>query len=1173
MLKKNMRKRLLAGALATIMALTMCPTWALAVDGGITTLPAPEGQMPAVDSTPTGDTIQTPDAGTQGQTKPQDTEQAGQLENQDSEQAPSGGTDIEETGNNSSSNENDSQNNDAESNAPENEISVQEPQVDLAWWKPQPQEAMYFILLPKRGTPKTNADQGQENYLPSSDNKALGITGSDGGVLTLNADTGYEGFLTDAGKKKVRYIGDSVTDIEHGLNDSGYLDVPDNLGFFTPSNWNGNTYTPETHTTIDARNALLGESFNGTGFQIVWYTIKHQSDGYHVDGYLKGVDVNVTYHSNFGDDDTYVVTATTGDEYQALTTYGGTSLPERSGYTFVDWYKDANCTEVYEPTTLMGDLHLYAKWVKNAYNVEYYVDGNKVDSSVKRVNSTVTVSSDRPTKEGYTFKKWETKDVTVDVDNDTFTMPEKDVRFDAEFEINKYTVTWENENNSFITSAEVAYKNTPKSNPTVSKDSDKQFDYEFAGWKVKGDESNRIVNPTEIEVTDNVTYVAVFNPVPHKYTVTWVSEGKKLDDEQVAYGKMPNKTFTPEKKSTPEFDYEFLGWKVKDGSDALVNPNTTAVIADVTYEAVFKQITRQYTVTWKNSDDAADSLDTQTVDYNNKPTKDPRDQASKASDAQYTYEFKGWKLKDDKTDTIVEPKNRAVTENVTYVAVFEPVTRQYTVTYYVDGEKQGNEETYNYGTLVKIRGNAVKEGHTFSGWKIGNGDAKDFEIKSNVIIQGFFTQNTHHYTINKHFYNEKDVEVKVENGKAKTGNEYALVAELYKNDAVNQTVDGKTYVYVPGLTKVTDNLKNLTKDVTIDLYYYLDVKGGEKPDETGNGTPDAWEYRLAFKVVNGEWNNGGSADIVVYVPFKDYKTGETLKYVVVPITSIPEVGDKPNSGYRAGSWDTTPVGNAKVEKDTVFTYTYAKKSSSGGGGGGGSHKPTVIIPDDVPTGLNGDDHYAYIVGYPDSTVRPQNGITRAEVATIFFRLLTDETRNANSTKTNSYSDVAAGAWYNHAVSTLSAMGIVKGDSQGKFNPNAPITRAEFAAIAARFDDKANTTAVDFSDIASHWAKNEISAAANNGWINGYTDGTFRPNNKITRAEAMTLVNRVLKRLPETAEDLHNDMIKWSDNSDTSAWYYLAVQEATNSHYYDLKENKHEKWSKLRETRDWTELEK
>lgn len=303
--------------------------------------------------------------------------------------------------------------------------------------------------------------------------------------------------------------------------------------------------------------------------------------------------------------------------------------------------------------------------------------------------------------------------------------------------------------------------------------------------------------------------------------------------------------------------------------------------------------------------------------------------------------------------------------------------------------------------------------------------------------------------------------------------------------------------------------------------------------------------------------------------------GSSYTVAEVP-ASVSGSKDGVNGTFSFNGWKkddgTVLTGEQQLTADLTLhgVWTFTKKSS---GGGGGSHKPTVTIPDDVPTGLNGDDHYAYIVGYPDSTVRPQNGITRAEVATIFFRLLTDETRNANSTKTNSYSDVAADAWYNHAVSTLSAMGIVKGDSHGKFNPNAPITRAEFAAIAARFDDKANTTAVDFSDIASHWAKDEISAAANNGWINGYTDGTFRPNNKITRAEAMTLVNRVLKRLPETAEDLHNDMIKWSDNSDTSAWYYLAVQEATNSHYYDLKENKHEKWSKLRETRDWTELEK
>ncbi len=254
-------------------------------------------------------------------------------------------------------------------------------------------------------------------------------------------------------------------------------------------------------------------------------------------------------------------------------------------------------------------------------------------------------------------------------------------------------------------------------------------------------------------------------------------------------------------------------------------------------------------------------------------------------------------------------------------------------------------------------------------------------------------------------------------------------------------------------------------------------------------------------------------------------------------------------------------------------WTFTKKSSGGGGGGG--HKPTVTIPDDVPTGLNGDDHYAYIVGYPNGNVEPNGNITRAEVATIFFRLLTEEVRTANSTQSNSLSDVTRGQWFNHAVSTLSSMGIVKGHNDGTFAPNAPITRAEFAAIAARFDDKNTDTSSKFTDIASHWAKNEIGIAANKGWINGYPDDTFRPNQYITRAEAMTLVNRVLNRLPENSSDLLDSMIKWPDNSDASAWYYLAVQEATNSHAYSdkSKDDKYEKWSKLRETRDWTELEK
>ena len=294
-------------------------------------------------------------------------------------------------------------------------------------------------------------------------------------------------------------------------------------------------------------------------------------------------------------------------------------------------------------------------------------------------------------------------------------------------------------------------------------------------------------------------------------------------------------------------------------------------------------------------------------------------------------------------------------------------------------------------------------------------------------------------------------------------------------------------------------------------------------------------------------------------------------YTVAPVQTTSQ------SRYTFSGWRINGSGDVvteikDIQQDVKLIGVWTRRSS---GGGGGSHKPTVDIPDDVPTGLNGDDHFAYIVGYPNGNVEPNGNITRAEVATIFFRLLTEKVRAANSTQSNSLSDVTRGQWFNHAVSTLSSMGIVKGHNDGTFAPNAPITRAEFAAIAARFDDKNTDTSSKFTDIASHWAKNEIGIAANKGWINGYPDGTFRPNQYITHAEAMTLVNRVLNRLPENGSALLDSMIKWPDNSDASAWYYLAVQEATNSHAYSdkSKDDKYEKWTTIRDARDWTELEK
>ena len=293
--------------------------------------------------------------------------------------------------------------------------------------------------------------------------------------------------------------------------------------------------------------------------------------------------------------------------------------------------------------------------------------------------------------------------------------------------------------------------------------------------------------------------------------------------------------------------------------------------------------------------------------------------------------------------------------------------------------------------------------------------------------------------------------------------------------------------------------------------------------------------------------------------------GESKTFTITPDSGY-HIKDVLVDGKSVGAVSTYTFENV-VDNHTIHA-TFARKHTPT------PSTPTVEIPDDDALGLNTTDHFAYIVGYGNGEVRPQNNITRAEVATIFFRLLTDDVRDENLTKTNRYSDVAATSWYNTAVSTLSSMGIITGYPDGTFRPNAAITRVEFAAIAARFDNDGDKTAAKFSDIATHWAKDEISIAYNNGWITGYPDGTFGPQRDITRAETMTLVNRVLNRQPETEDDLLPNMTVWTGNANPKAWYYLAVQEATNSHYYKFKTNsKYEKWTELRETRDWTLLEK
>ena len=261
------------------------------------------------------------------------------------------------------------------------------------------------------------------------------------------------------------------------------------------------------------------------------------------------------------------------------------------------------------------------------------------------------------------------------------------------------------------------------------------------------------------------------------------------------------------------------------------------------------------------------------------------------------------------------------------------------------------------------------------------------------------------------------------------------------------------------------------------------------------------------------------------------------------------------------------------------TVSYTVSGGNSGGNNGGNSKPS----------LNTKDHYGYIIGYPvdyytgqpttDQTkkpVRPEGKITRAEVATIYFRMLTDESRTKFWSQSSGYSDVKAGDWFNNAVSTLSNAGIIAGYEDGSFKPNGYITRAEFATIAARFFDVTYNGKDLFPDISGHWAKDYINQAANKGFVNGYEDGTFKPDRNITRAEAVTLVNRTLDRHPDK-NHFTKDMLVWPDNMDQTKWYYADMQEATNSHTYQMKENsdktKYENWTKTLPIRNWEALEK
>lgn len=352
-------------------------------------------------------------------------------------------------------------------------------------------------------------------------------------------------------------------------------------------------------------------------------------------------------------------------------------------------------------------------------------------------------------------------------------------------------------------------------------------------------------------------------------------------------------------------------------------------------------------------------------------------------------------------------------------------------------------------------------------------------------------------------------------------------------------------------------------------------KDGSKPSQYGallklyrgeaNGQVDNF-IESYYVTIQNYTTGGGGGSSSVYITYNT-NGGEAIgstshtRGTVVQLDKVPV-----RDGYIFTGWYSDEALTQKIDSVTVTAsitvYAGWKKDGS-----------AVVSVVDIPELLEGEHHYAYIMGYPEGDVRPYGNITRAETVTMVFRLLKDSVRTSNLTEENSFYDVNESDWFNTAVSTLAAMGIVEGRTGTEFMPNANITRAEFATIFARLAEFDAVEEQSYGDVDRHWAEEHIYEASSYGWIAGYEDDTFKPDKAINRAEAMTLVNRVLKRVPESKEDLLDGMNVWSDNADTTAWYYLAIQEATNSHDHVMKNAAYEKWTALTENKDWTVFEK
>lgn len=868
----------------------------------------------------------------------------------------------------------------------------------------------------------------------------------------------------------------------------------------------------------------------------------------------------------------------------------------------------------------------YTVTFKDGANGEVFVDETQQVEYGKNIPS-----HDNPVRPGYNFTGWTSE--PANYQPGTGTMPANNITFTAQWtEKGSVTISYvAKEGGSVDPSSETL---NPDTGTAVGSTAAAGTGYTFDGWysdsecteakKVGGQATFIPIKPTTGWV-DGTTFYAKFTK--NTYTVTYTDgvNGTAFENQStpdVAYGApIPAFNGTPTRAG-----YNFTGWT---SSVTGVTTSSTMPDSDVTFTAGWtpkSKATINYEVVGPANCGSV-------TPENEEVFVDAEKASGSTATAEPNYRFVGWYSDSECTEankvsgevTFTPPKpDEGGWVTTTYYAKFVPSTVTFdlntliTKTFEKDPTRESKDiptGTYIFtaqifeadDTWQQVGGIPVYTGTaTLNG--AASGAAFDFGSSRNPTL----ASGTHRYLVKEEHGGETI------DGITYDSTVYRLTITVSEDGTQpNVQIEAEPQASVLSVQSV----EFTSKIIFTNTYFeekdpnalYLDFSKYVQKELTATGSKTASDVKFRV-IVNGMESpimmyNAGEEEVSTYVEFNPrYRTvldvnfasitgGNTEtkdftgSYVEIDQVGIyyfelnEEDGKRTGVTYDDSTYKVYVYVKREGDKLVVDSFDIYKDGWSVAGETITFHNTIDTGRDDyipiiIPTIINKDtgmlnktDHFAYVIGYPDGTVHPNGQITRAEVATIFFRLLRDEVRDGAFTTSNTYSDVAYGKWYNNPISTMSALGIITGYPDGTFKPNKPITRAEFAAIAARFDETQSGKSATFSDVIGHWAAKEIGIAYANEWIKGYPDGTFKPDQNITRAEAMTLINRVLERKPESPADLLTNMNKWTDNMDTSKWYYLDVQEATNSHGYTRKTFNYELWRQMLPDPDWSRYER